>query len=76
MTWITAPDFYFTIDLYRKYKIKMVHGAIIWKPYLQREHNLHSNFSFATLYIIIVTGACFFVNARVIALEFEFSSEK
>ena len=41
----------------------MVHGAIILKPYLQWEYNLFSNFSFATLYIMIVSGACVFVNA-------------
>ena len=41
----------------------MVHGAMICKPYLQREHNLFSNSSFVTQYIMIVTGACVFVNA-------------
>ena len=39
-------------------------------------HNLFSNFIFAKLNIMIVTGACVFVNAWVIALEFEFSSDK
>ena len=41
----------------------MVHGAIILKPYLGWGHYLFSNFFFAKLNIMIVTGACVVVNA-------------
>ena len=60
---VTAPDLYFTIDLYRKNTVKwfMVqsfenrtcNGGIACSP---------TSF-FATLNILIVTGACVFVNA-------------
>ena len=49
---------------------------VSYEKYRFNIHDLFSNFIFTTLNIMIVTGACDVVNARVIALEFEFSSEK
>ena len=76
LTWITAPDFYFTIDLHRKNTVKWFMVQKFENRICDGGINCSPTSLFATLYIMIVTVSLLMHELLPMNLNFQVKNEQ